>query len=306
MPINAPLSNSPFSRLLFILFRARPLIFNTNHPMAGCTSKLQKFPWLARQDDWMRKISIYSLFSLVQLVLSFVLVSLYLGERLGDSFSTTPTNNQLHRVEQRLYSDGEIPSIASPFRVCATYDASGNTTPGDGRRVTGGQSIFGNQLSRSKAFCAVFRNFADEARQRDQRRPYADGREPVVLTSEFEDIPSNLTSQQSWQEKYPTFNVVGFPKAGTSHLYRLLMTHKDVQKFNFHKENCRPVLRGKDQIDVNKALFQYYNQLDAPAAKTVNGCAQFEHARIHLTYLNITKANLSQKFFLIFRDPATW
>jgi len=255
----------------------------------------------------MRRISFCSLFSLVQLVFSFILLSLYLGERVGNSFTTI--SDQQHHVEDLLRSGREeIPSTASPFRVCAAYNASGNFTRGDARRdTTGGQSIFGDQLSRSEAFCSIFKKFVDEARQREQRRPYADGREPAIVTStELADIPTNLTSQQSWQGKYPTFNVVGYPKAGTSHLYRLLMTHSDVQKFNFHKEFCRPAVRGKENHDVQEALFEYYSQLDTPTVQTVNGCAQFEHARLHLTYLDTTKESLSQKFFLIFRDPATW
>jgi len=114
-----------------------------------------------------------------------------------------------------------------------------------------------------------------------------------------------------WKQKFPKFNVVGYGKAGTSQLYRILATHEDVERFHpKHKEYCKPDVpkapySREQRSEVQKTLFDYYSQLEPPAGQLVNGCFRRDTIHLHHSYLGLGPED--PKFFIVIvRDPADW
>lgn len=102
----------------------------------------------------------------------------------------------------------------------------------------------------------------------------------------------------TWKRKYPTLNVVGLAKAGTSHLYQILTTHQDAIPFHTRKEFCDPPINPKlmtttrrrysvsTQHQVQQILRNFYAALDAPVGEhVVNGCFMTDLVHLHYNYL---------------------
>lgn len=137
--------------------------------------------------------------------------------------------------------------------------------------------------------------------------------------------------QKEWQQThFPDINIVGLPKAGTSHLYHLLTTHKDLRQFMSTKEACFEKLHVKLR-DMNKstggglaynvtkwANMTYDERLrdtlkranspklgwppQEPGRQTVNGCLHPESVLKQRDYVKRADA----KYILLLRDPADW
>ena len=113
---------------------------------------------------------------------------------------------------------------------------------------------------------------------------------------------------------YPNIEIVGWPKSGTSQLYRILTTRPDTRKFHpTNKEFCS----SSDQQD----LFQWHKQVyknnnkrynsgngssrsSSSSSKSINGCIGMDNVLLRHSYLRLTGEQ--QKIILLFRDPADW
>ena len=104
--------------------------------------------------------------------------------------------------------------------------------------------------------------------------------------------------EPSWvNNSFADINIVGFPKAGTSHLYRIIASHPEVEHFGPVKEFCMPE---------NASLEVMFNFCKRVAGdrrkKTVNGC--FRQAEVSRWWLYLRQPRT--KVIFIFRDPAAW
>ena len=112
---------------------------------------------------------------------------------------------------------------------------------------------------------------------------------------------------------FPSLNVVGQIKTGTSQLYNIFATHQDVLKIpGDEKEHCSFDHYGtetQEQDLYEYAMFQwhdfYYRQKIAHAQYQhhVNGCLDVDDLELRYAY-NPPAANT--KFFFLVRDPADW
>ena len=138
-----------------------------------------------------------------------------------------------------------------------------------------------------------------------------------------------------WQwTHFPDINIVGLPKAGTSHVYQLLSTHKELGPFHRDKEFCFNRLDiklqnmntprgGGPRYNVTtwanmtyderlQRTLKQVNMIDKkewpsnkPGIRTVNsGClGSLESVLKQRNYLQRTS---DAKFILLLRDPADW
>jgi hypothetical protein len=139
--------------------------------------------------------------------------------------------------------------------------------------------------------------------------------------------------QPEWNdESFPDVNIVGFQKAGTSHLYKLLATHKSTVTVK-GKEYCidpghalvydtndyyyeddvelqkqATQTRQRKLFDWHKSIYQKRQGLSYPSQrKLLNGCLQFDELEFRIRYHPPTSFNNNNKLFLvILRDPANW
>jgi hypothetical protein len=139
--------------------------------------------------------------------------------------------------------------------------------------------------------------------------------------------------QPEWNdESFPDVSIVGFQKAGTSHLYKLLATHKSTVTVK-GKEYCIDpghtlVYDTNDyyyEDDVesqkkatqtwqrklfgwHKSIYQKRKGLSYPSQrKILNGCLQFDELEFRIRYHPPTSFDNNTKLFLvILRDPADW
>jgi hypothetical protein len=125
---------------------------------------------------------------------------------------------------------------------------------------------------------------------------------------------------------FPDINVVGLPKAGTTQLYNILVSHPRTVAFNpLNKEECFPgnysdVLHGWDgfvfgeqptakqralQGGLYSTLQNYHqeNPQSFPHKLSVNGCL---NGRIVAAVYDYLKPPATKKFIIALRDPADW
>ena len=111
------------------------------------------------------------------------------------------------------------------------------------------------------------------------------------------DTSANGSPNQTGSTIPSLINIVGFPKAGTSHLYRIIASHPEVEHFGPVKEFCMPK---------NASLEVMFNFCKRVAGdrrkKTVNGC--FRQAEVSRWWLYLRQPRT--KVIFIFRDPAAW
>lgn len=189
----------------------------------------------------------------------------------------------------------------------------------------------------------------ETARQRSQREENSRGRTQQVLKAEhesyFEKVQQALgipTVGEEDAESLPLFSpwsnfsynsfadlsIVGFPKAGTSQLYNLLVSHPQVDPVFKRKEYCmdhghfldytlpQHLTNPNTLLALRKQLFGYHkymltkrtqsNDVDNNNNKSiqyVNACLEPREIEYHLSYTQMPK---SSKFLFLFRDPADW
>jgi hypothetical protein len=133
----------------------------------------------------------------------------------------------------------------------------------------------------------------------------------------------------------PDLHIVGWYKAGTTFLYRLLESHPNVTAFGEEKESCQPYARTIPKIEwnsqkvemltavdreewrkgVQKAMYQTHKAFheqqvntsnpDSQAhARTVNACMKGKNSFLNNFYLRPSLAE--KRGFFVFRDPADW
>jgi hypothetical protein len=127
--------------------------------------------------------------------------------------------------------------------------------------------------------------------------------------------------REAWQRThFPNINIVGLPKAGTSHLYQILSGHDELRPFHRSKEWCFHDLNKKlKSIEMsneaaNKTSYEkrLLNTLEgvnrikegwpSRGNRTVNGCLDLDSVLKQRDYLSRVK----DKFVLLLRDPADW
>jgi len=111
----------------------------------------------------------------------------------------------------------------------------------------------------------------------------------------------------------PDINIVGIPKAGTSHLYEILSTHPNARPFKeSRKEYCIYGMACSESAHTSRAkeiLFNWNEEqwqrqsADGDQRKTVNGCLCFEHTGFLWTYIRPPPSG-NKKTIYLFRDPA--
>ena len=149
--------------------------------------------------------------------------------------------------------------------------------------------------------------------------------------------PSNFT-----HKSFPDLSILGFPKAGTSHLFQILATHPDATPIFKRKEFCmdhghfldvaaKPSYSNETVTALIKNLYRYHkhvhkvrNQLreeyllhrcssknrnaqqehcQTHRRLMINACLQPDEVPYHLAY---SELNADAKFIFLLRDPADW
>jgi Sulfotransferase domain len=121
---------------------------------------------------------------------------------------------------------------------------------------------------------------------------------------------------------FADLNILGFPKAGTSQLFKLLTSHPQAEPAFKRKEYCIDHGHFLDYTvpqqfnnpnalrALRKSLFRYHDYMlrkrsESPSSSIqfVNACLQPREVEYHLSY---TPMPDTAKFLLLFRDPADW
>jgi len=112
-------------------------------------------------------------------------------------------------------------------------------------------------------------------------------------------IPANFYPLPPPSTKtYPALNVVGMPKAGTSHMYNLLASHRSAVPLTTHKEFCA---RNNFPQNNTKYLREVNNLINAAGDKiTVNGCL---HINEPTDFFLAEVLESRSKFIVMLRDP---
>lgn len=204
---------------------------------------------------------------------------------------------------------------------------------------------FSNQLAVNEQ---IHREMVQAAIQRSQRNLYR-RHQPELLRQEvakhFERVQkvigtadvTNATSSMPhppWANfsgnSFADISILGFPKAGTSQLFKLLVSHPGATPVFKRKEYCvdhgrfldytiPQQFQNKNAIrDLRKKLFQYHKHLfhlrTSPGhgentegtmqrRLLVNACLQPQEIEYHMAYTPMPE---SSKYILLFRDPADW
>ena len=104
--------------------------------------------------------------------------------------------------------------------------------------------------------------------------------------------------EPNWvNNSFADINIVGLRKAGTSHLYRIIASHPEVERFAVRKELCMPK---NASLEV---MFNFCKRFVRDhRKKTVNGCFRSDEVSRWWFYLRQPRT----KVIFIFRDPAAW
>jgi hypothetical protein len=115
----------------------------------------------------------------------------------------------------------------------------------------------------------------------------------------------------------PDINIIGLPKAGTSQLYQILVTHPQIRAFHAHGEFCfnlnkvpqtgnDSTLETKLHLANSHEGWEGLNDNTEQGAMTVNKCMNVIWYLMQRNYLIKPPANRKQKIILLLRDPADW
>jgi hypothetical protein len=144
--------------------------------------------------------------------------------------------------------------------------------------------------------------------------------------------PQSLSApKESWRyNSFADLSIMGFPKTGTSHLYKILASHTRAVPIFKRKEFCMDhghfmdYVGGRPQqitpaalTDLQKKLWRYHRNvhvkrqnatLTAAAVSTkkvvsINACLQPSEVEYHAAYVPLPQ---DAKFIFMFRDPADW
>jgi hypothetical protein len=144
---------------------------------------------------------------------------------------------------------------------------------------------------------------------------------------------ARIPIKKHWQRThFPDINIIGLPKAGTSHLYQLLARHSEVRPFNSNKEWCFHSLHKQlarmnlpdgggaaynvttwsnmtydDRLraalrNVNLSKKGWPRETPENNTQTVNACFNLNSVLKQRNYLKRNDA----KYILLLRDPADW
>lgn len=175
----------------------------------------------------------------------------------------------------------------------------------------------------------IFQQQLEYERHRTRNhRPYKHYTRREIVRQVEKDIKSDL---QSNKEKYPDqddydfepdekwikdgsfpdINVVGNLKTGSSQLYNIFATHRDVVNIaDDWKEHCMNEHygeKGTPQYTYQYGLYawhEFYYNRKVPGKKQVNGCLETEDLELRLVYN--PPQNPDTKFFVLLRDPVDW
>ena len=120
---------------------------------------------------------------------------------------------------------------------------------------------------------------------------------------------SKYMAEESWVKSYPDINIIGFPKAGTSQLFRIFAGHPRIEATNPNlKEFCvHSVTRESNESGIH--LYEYRKQVQSRRklfnsfTLLLNGCiGGGEEVLMNYKYI----PSQEEKFILVFRDPADW
>jgi len=139
--------------------------------------------------------------------------------------------------------------------------------------------------------------------------------------AEVQKLLSDHDPHSSIPPAFPDVSIVGFPKAGTSQLYKLLVEHPEIGPVYSRKEFCinhkhfLDYTQHPDQVqDLVPQLQKYQNQVARKRQKEqnkllVNACLQPIELDYHFAYMMLQKPPSPPprpKFIVLFRDPADW
>ncbi|KAG7367939.1 sulfotransferase family protein [Nitzschia inconspicua] len=144
----------------------------------------------------------------------------------------------------------------------------------------------------------------------------------------FENMTEPFKPRSEWKRShFPSINILGLPKAGTSHLYQILTTHAQINRFNKRKEfyfNLKPTEMSKihqisylpsdsseERMEYIQDLMRLANEdpkgwIDPPLFdrnQTVNGGLNPRLTLLQAQYLGRTE---TAKYIILLRDPADW
>jgi len=115
--------------------------------------------------------------------------------------------------------------------------------------------------------------------------------------------------EAAWYNSYPDINIVGYPKTGTSHMYRILEGHARIASANMYKEFCYccpDEIQRKSFARIHayrKQLYIRRLELNDTSKLTVNGCI-YGSPNVEVNYRYIPPRG--EKFIVLYRDPADW
>jgi hypothetical protein len=158
----------------------------------------------------------------------------------------------------------------------------------------------------------------------------------------LENILPNFLPRDEWvTSHFPDINIIGLPKAGTSQLYNILVTHPRFRKFHLHPEFCfnledediqdlivpslgndtsihdqqriqqRLHIANEEHLHSNKEEHRRWENLNldiSQGAVTVNKCLVPTKFWVQRQYLRRNHGTPLQrgKTILLLRDPADW
>jgi hypothetical protein len=175
------------------------------------------------------------------------------------------------------------------------------------------------------------------ARQRAQRDEYQRGRPhqwQEEQTNHFQNVQQALrggTTNSSDQfspwanfshNSFADLSILGFPKAGTSQLFNLLVSHPHAAPVFKRKEYCidhghfldytlpQHLNNPNTLRSLKKNLFGYHSYMLRKRSESrdrslqlINACLQPREIEYHLSYTPMPEKS---KYLLLFRDPADW
>lgn len=195
------------------------------------------------------------------------------------------------------------------------------------------QMVVNNQIHREMIVAAqqranrdVYRRKQPQRLQQEHAEYYRRVHQALGLAEGANNVSQYFMPWKNFSHNsFADFSVLGFPKAGTSQLYKLLVSHSQTDSVFKRKEFCMdhnhfldytlPQHADDDNAlrDLRKKLFQYHKQIlkrrtivakdQSPRPFLVNACLQPQEVEYHMAYTPMPEAS---KFFLLFRDPADW
>lgn len=158
--------------------------------------------------------------------------------------------------------------------------------------------------------------------QKDKEKPFSMTRHDIIQERILEVKKNALEVDggkhrylppSKWTHKsYPEINVVGNLKTGTSQLYNIFNTHRDVHRIkDDEKEHCamddlseEKVSQSTQEYGLHTWHSYYYSHYDEKDHRPrVNGCVAWSQVEKQIAY---RPPSPNAKFFIILRDPADW